>query len=433
MGRVDIMRCSHALISFFLATACLTTQAHGQFKDFHGTVDQGWQGPTFKLSQGYPTEMPPMGDSPWLAIDFRTNPRDYLYAVLSYFLEGNVEVDWRVQDNTKRKWYHAPWMEWDTYGREYVRGMTRERGGNLVELTGIGDSQNPKRAPTWAVGFYNPLGGYTIAQVWKDSTQPNPRASQFPEGTVAAKLLFTQFTAQDASFLAGSLEWQAAIHKDPACRRSAPLADGSEPDKCDRAFPQTLRLAQLDIAVKDSRAGKTQWVFGTFVYNGNLAPGQSPLVRYGSPWNRLVPVGLIWGNDPTIAPQSFGTLQETRILPTGNYQHLGCGGRLNGPIDNPVSSCLSCHMSAQFPVHAPPKPFAPKACDREQSNMEYFRNIAPSEVFDHSVPGAQALDFSLQIQAGLLDFSAAHPAAAMKDFPRMDPTAIIQALEILRR
>jgi hypothetical protein len=65
--------------------------------------------------------------------------------------------------------------------------------------------------------------------------------------------------------------------------------------------------------------------------------------------------------------------------------------------------------------------------------MEYFRNIAPSEVFDHSVPGAQALDFSLQIQAGLLDFSAAHPAAAMKDFPRMDPTAIIQALEILRR
>jgi hypothetical protein len=41
--------------------------------------------------------------------------------------------------------------------------------------------------------------------------------------------------------------------------------------------------------------------------------------------------------------------------------------------------------------------------------------------------------FSLQIQAGLLDFSAAHPAAAMKDIPRMDPTAIIQALEILRR
>ncbi len=418
----------------FLFMAWLSPCARAQFKDFHGAVDANWSGPTFKLSQAYPSELPPAGDSPWLAIDFRTNPRDYLYTVLAYILDGNLDVEWRIQDNRKRKWYHAPWMEWDTYGREYVHGLTRERTGNLAEPTGLGDPGAGKRAQTWAVGFYNPLGGYTIGQVWKDPNHPNPRASQFPEGTVAAKLLFTEFTATDLPAMSGSLEWQAAIHKDPTCQRRPPQADGSEPTKCERDYPKSLRLAQLDVAVKDSRAGKTQWVFGTFAFNGKVSTDQSPLLPAGTLWNKLVPVGLMWGNDPTIPPQAFGTLQETRDLPTGLYQHLGCGGRLNGPIDNPVSSCLSCHMTAQFPVRSPtPKSIIPKACDRQQANMEYFRNLSPADLFDTTVSNASALDFSLQTQYGLINFYASNPSLPAAELSAIGIEGIQNSFSVLRR
>ncbi len=275
------------------------------------------------------------------------------------------------------------------------------------------------------------MGGYTIGQVWKTADNPNIPASQFLEGTVVAKLLFTEFDPTDIPSLAGSLTWRAAIHADPACRRGPPMADGSEPDKCARDKPKDMRLLQLDVAVKDGRAGKTAWVFGTFVYNGYLGIDQSPLLPAGAPWNRLVPVGLMWGNDPTIGPNSYGSIQQTRILSTGVFQHLGCGGRLNGPIDNPASSCLSCHSQAQFPPSQ--RPLTPSKCDSAQANMNYFRNLGPSDVFDSDVTGAVALDFSLQMQQALRNFNAANPKANVSNMTLMDGPALMRSFETLNR
>ena len=54
-----------------------------------------------------------------------------------------------------------------------------------------------------------------------------------------------------------------------------------------------VNLLQMDIAVRDARAdapGLTGWVFGTFVYNGQL--------NQPNKFMNLVPVGLMWGNDP---------------------------------------------------------------------------------------------------------------------------------------
>jgi hypothetical protein len=36
-----------------------------------------------------------------------------------------------------------------------------------------------------------------------------------------------------------------------------------------------------------------------------------------------------------------------------DWHGLGWGERLNGPIDNPASACLSCHMTAQWPKSSP--------------------------------------------------------------------------------
>ena len=145
-----------------------------------------------------------------------------------------------------------------------------------------------------------------------------------------------------------------------------------------------LRVLQFDIIVKDSLASpQTGWVFMTFVYDKD-APGRGT-------WDKLVPLGAMWGNDPKFANEPGGTdpnggpLQETWINPAApQYAKatLGWGGRLSGPIDvaerhnvlltngqnvpvHRASSCLSCHGTAQFPFIAnlypsPNKTFPPE-------------------------------------------------------------------------
>ena len=116
----------------------------GKFKDYYlqgqgGDPPVDYKGRVFKLSQDYPSTLPPMEDYPWLKIAFKdggpVDPEAYLRALLAYGLEGNVDVDFYVQDNKVRKWYGMPWMDWNTEvasdwpgtdGREFVHGFTHE-------------------------------------------------------------------------------------------------------------------------------------------------------------------------------------------------------------------------------------------------------------------------------------------------------------------
>ena len=60
-----------------------------------------------------------------------------------------------------------------------------------MSLPGELAPQQKKKWNNYAVGFYNAPGGLVIGKVWTDHGKPNPAASLFPNGTVAAKLLFT--------------------------------------------------------------------------------------------------------------------------------------------------------------------------------------------------------------------------------------------------
>jgi hypothetical protein len=244
--------------ALILEPAFAAAQDTTPFPDFHeDSVPSGWTGPVFKLSQDYPTTKPAAGTLPWKSIDFKTKPADYLKAVLNYCYEGNIDVDWVGQDNTVRKWYHAPWLHAGNKGREFIHGMTRERTTPARRLHPNQSSQ----FGAYAVGLYNPLGGYTIGRVWKDHSNPDASKAIFPEGAVACKLLFTQATVAQVPYLNGTVEWQANA--------------GASFSSTARS-PKTVRLLQIDVAVKDSRAASTTgWVFGTFNYNGN-APGARP-------------------------------------------------------------------------------------------------------------------------------------------------------------
>src|SRR5262249_16704059 len=135
-----------------------------------------------------------------------------LLAVRSYCFEGNPEVDWDVRKNAVRKWYHAPWQHWGRNGREGIRGLTREATAQPGQLA----PTQTNKFQTYAVGFYNDLGRYTIGQVWRDPLTPdykttdkaNPKI-QFPVGTVVFKLLFTQASTDQVAFLDPPVEWSA--------------------------------------------------------------------------------------------------------------------------------------------------------------------------------------------------------------------------------
>ena len=90
--------------------------------------------PGFTLSDDYPRSMPIPEEYPWASTNLLENPDQYLHHVLQYVVAGNIDVDWRLQHNKTRKWYHAPWMHYGRRGREPIHGLTWERDSRPYEL-----------------------------------------------------------------------------------------------------------------------------------------------------------------------------------------------------------------------------------------------------------------------------------------------------------
>jgi len=363
----------------YLAGGCDTPQT--PFCDALMAPIPNWTGHVFQLSQNYPTAVSP-DVQPWLQFDPKTQPDQYLNAVLSYFFEGNIQADIESSFdptlNAVRGWYNAPWQDVGINGREFIHGLTRERVSRPHELA-------PEQVHEWnnyAVGFYNAPGGMIFGRVWRDHGNPNPTAALFPNGTVATKLIFTTASEAEVPYLKGAPQWQAYVYanrNDPAPKASSPRA------------VSPLRLLQIDIAVKDDRVSDTTgWVFGTFVYGGG--PGG----QGGIGWMNVWSVGTMWGNDPGYS--GAAPLAQTWLNPAVHMPHVGYQGRLNGPIDNPASSCLSCHSTAEVPsgTMVPPTGVNPAS---------WFQNIKSGTPFDS---GRQSTDYSLQLSVGIANFTVNH-------------------------
>jgi hypothetical protein len=357
-----------------------------------------WKGDHFNLSQNYPRVIP-RDVMPWLAVDPKAEPERYLRTVLDYFYAGNIRTDMsRSFDparNKVRNWYGAPWLDFGPNGREPIHGLTRERVSLPFEL-------DPKQTKPWnnyATGFYNAPGGYMIGRVWADHGKPNAAMARAPEGTVAAKLLFTTGSEDQVPYLKGSPTWKALVF--------AAVNDLNDPDIADKRIVRDVHLLQLDIAVKDSRANSTTgWMFGTFVYGG----GETG--KPGAGWRHVEPVGLMWGNDPGYG--GSGPLQETRLNPAVQLPHAGYQMRLDGPVDNPKSSCLSCHSTSQAPESF--KTLVGNLIPPAGADVsKWFSNIPSGTPF---TPGKVSLDYSMQLAFGLANFKTAHTIAAEKNIVR---------------
>ena len=67
-----------------------------------------------------------------------------------------------------------------------------------------------------------------------------------------------------------------------------------------------MHFLQVDIAVRDSRADDTTgWVFGTFMYHDS--------VENENPWKRLMPVCLMWGNNPDLNAHEASLITDATV------------------------------------------------------------------------------------------------------------------------
>lgn len=340
------------------------------------TINQptpNWTGPVFQLSDAYGTAVPE-SEYPWL----KFNPFDpslsqqqkleqaeqYLWAVMDYMQEGNINNgdianDWSLCNNPVRQWFHIPYQTYDPLsGREFVHGLTREAP---VTMT-LNEDQHLKTT-MWAVGFYNPAAAQSISTVWTGAPEPKmPQENfQFNEGSVIGKLLFTTANPNQYPFLTNVPVWRANISAPEYC--SCKSSTGGQctfkeqTEQCPRTVGDVY-LLQFDIAVRDERS-PVGWAYGTFVADGQRKAAEV------NPWNRISPLGLMWGNDtPPVGTGAAYYPEDPRTdMKDGvvffdvadmlnvytNAGHLGCNSRLNGPADNAQSSCLSCHQTASVP------------------------------------------------------------------------------------
>ena len=175
----------------------------------------------------------------------------------------------------------------------------------------------------------------------------------------------------------------------------------SGPSK-DRTQPVDMHFLQVDIAVRDPRADDTTgWVFGTFVYHNS--------VQNDIPWKRVMPVCLMWGNDPELTKEKYDQEERPKeswinpkaveLLPKSR-PYFGWLGRGNGPIDNFKSSCVSCHSTASYPTQ--PSMHKPEVHGKG-TEMKWFQNIPAGEKFDKSGRGI-SLDYSLQMSAAFENY-----------------------------
>lgn len=353
-----------------------------------------------KLNTDYPTHISGF-QAPWADINYQDDWKRYMSTVFST-IENEVTIENnRIRLNPSSSWYEALWMDYGNAGREPLNGLTRERGPDEGDVA----PSSPEGGQVWAIGWYNHVGAKTFAEIYEDPCNPKLQERvDFEVGTVSIKFLFTTLDKKVIPYLDGSPEINAMID-----------SKENEGDRV-KAIPENrvkrkLRLLQVDLAVRDNAAAETGWIFATYVW------AQSGKTNWK---DNLVPVTLMWGDDPKVYDNQIkqsiiNTNLRGKLYGWDKRPFLGFMGRGNGPADNSRSSCISCHASAQYPRPSIGNLNPRIDLEKAQTDFQYrkehvdqrFNNLQSGDSFDSSVKNAVGLAYSLQIQGGIERLCAA--------------------------
>lgn len=343
------------------------TAQNGAFLNHRDSVPskQAYPDSLFVLSHDYPANATSVVNPPWQQAlkgqpISESNVFPYMDSLKSYiaprmlpFFSNNAA--WSAAEYG---WFHEPWMGSQ---REAIMGTYLGNGNpaNMFETLKEDEAG-------YVLVLYDSTAAYTVGQIWGKTGQKINLlndAAQFTEGSVIVKLAFSNVNYPEWPVMANAQTFSVY---------------DTIPTTADPRTGYQLRKVsffQMDVIVKDSKtAPETGWVYSTFVYDKDAQ---------GSTWEKMVPLGAMWGNDPDInSPLTppYPKLSETVINPAApaySKETLGWGGRLSGPNDGAVtqvaydvntgqkytnlalSSCMSCHSPAQdtFKSFLLPGPF----------------------------------------------------------------------------
>ncbi len=315
-----------------------------------------YNGPLFKLNHAWPAKpLPPLQNPPWSkaiggGLINTANAAAYVSALKDYVSINarHLLLDYRTWDASSAHWYNEPWLG---SLRESIHG-TYPAGTFAPAI--FPDTGLRTTFDTHVLTYYDERAAYTLHKVWgSDAMKPDVKTEnfQFDEGAVIIKVAL--FVSDDPKT---QTNWWAATEGAARWPLFVAIPEGN-PGPTNTLDSYVM---QFDIIVKDSvSAPKTGWVFSTLVYDSNAR---------GDGWDKMVPLGAMWGNDPGINSTEHpgGRLQETWINPAApkySTETLGWGGRLSGPNDGarndiqvgttvlpnePDSSCMSCHGPAEW-------------------------------------------------------------------------------------
>ena len=286
-------------------------------------------------------------------------------------------------------WYNMVWRGGvvpgtpgnEISGREAIMNTNT---GQIVPNVSWKEEYRP--TPDWVqnygVIYYNGIAGYTLGQVFEDVYNPQPEKMVFKPGSIVVKVEAATVQPEEWPWTTEGSP-PSVLHRAASWKVYRPTTQNQKDFKDEKAKGKLVLLQnkvqsvypfQLAIKVKDPGAtGESEagWVYMGFVYDAS-STGETA-------WDRFVPAGLMWGNDPEYADTYEGALpdedlKETWVNPDAPpfvKDTIGWGGRFAAPMDvavrhnvvfdgsriaipdDPpsdgfrVSSCLSCHGAAQ--------------------------------------------------------------------------------------
>ena len=353
-----------------------------------------YSGPLFQLSHTYPpTPVLPPDPPPWrqaigLGQINTQNAPAYVQALKDYIASDmrTLLFDYSHWDAAAAGWYNQPWLG---PVREPIHGTYV---GSTFPAAMFPISGLTKTMTTHVLVYYDAVAAGSLQRVWGQSAQDpipglNAQGGQFPEGGLIVKPAFTTASGTDWPPIDGAFPWLIWAPTDRS---------GGSPEL------QTVYLFQFDIIVKDTASVPgSGWVFATLVYDASVE---------GDNWDKMIPLGAMWGNDPDVVspencdylvPGSCPPLSETWVnqaTPVYARETLGWGGRLSGPNDGSVdisavvqtpdglvpyngryamSSCMSCHGVAEYQLMSFLLP-SPSTCTTDDCTPKFARCVAGS-------------------------------------------------------
>ncbi|WP_413616387.1 hypothetical protein MRB56_08830 [Halomonas cupida] len=340
-----------------------------------------YSGPLFQLRHDYPEDPPSTPTLPWKEVTNNgrittENSLEYVDALKQYVSDDMRQLLYNYEqwNPSEEPWWESIWLGSE---REPIHGFYVGSGfpaGTLPE--------QDLDFTTYVLTLYDETAAATLGNIWGTTLESahnpnlNTADAQYAEGSVIVKFAFVTTCGADWAPMDGTVSWPiySTLNESNGSGNNPQASNcpnnGSEGSPTDPALTNVY-LMQFDIIVKDSQAApETGWVFSTLVYDKS-AQGDDA-------WDKMIPLGATWGNDPNIVNTSSSALTPPVTVNTDLEQNwinpespayatatLGWDGRLSGPNDGAVvtpawagshyypeglasAGCLGCHSSAQY-------------------------------------------------------------------------------------